>query len=601
MADAEGYLRRVHQGPVRITRLGEQISGMVVDRETLRQAEDLVAAGQVDLILTEDIGRVFRNPRHMYAFVQDCVDAEVRLIAVADNIDTADDNWETALSIAAVRHGFAVPDASRRTRRSAVFSFRKGGNVQKIKFGFRKLSREESLSGEFVPVGLRIAKIEKLTDTIKQICAKVKDIENFRSYDDIADWLNESGVAPGPYSRNGKWTGTLVATLVQDDALAGFRAFKKVSHVRIFSTGKYKRQRNAVPEKIHYPVLAHLTVAEFEDVQQAVRERAKYLNHKRGREHPRYGVPRHKAIFPAQHMQCCACEQNYYPCARGSFKCQRSFKHRENRCWNHVQVDVQLARCLVIPWVLDRLSEFPNFRNTAIDVAWEEITRLQSKGHESVSVLDKQIAALEREQAPLAMAIRKGGDLDILVTSITEVTQELTKSSLKRENARKSWGTTTMYPTRDDVAACLTDAVMYLAGASFKLADWLRSILTRFEIVPVQAIDSGLVRPRAYLTLAVTAPDESGNACTKEIEGKIDLFEPPIHIRFLTACVEARKLAPGQKRPLSYDKIARQLGINRMTVKRALALAGQMALEGLTEPYRELREPPLHASRWRIA
>src|SRR5207249_1859826 len=136
-----------------------------------------------------------------------------RFIAVADNIDTFADNWETALTIAAVRHGLVVPDARRRVRRSAVFSFRNGGNVQKIKFGYRKLPREEAASGNYGPVGLRVAKLSDLTETIKQICEKVKDLENYRSYDDIAHCLNDAGISPGPYCFQAKWTGPLVASL----------------------------------------------------------------------------------------------------------------------------------------------------------------------------------------------------------------------------------------------------------------------------------------------------------------------------------------------------------------------------------------------------
>ena len=99
MEDAKSYLRRMYQGPMHVIRLGEQISGMITDRATLRELEYLVEAGEVDLVVTEDIGRIFRNPRYMYAFAQDCVDDEVRLIAVADNIDTADGMMTTAARI----------------------------------------------------------------------------------------------------------------------------------------------------------------------------------------------------------------------------------------------------------------------------------------------------------------------------------------------------------------------------------------------------------------------------------------------------------------------------------------------------------------------
>ena len=152
---AREYLEKVHSGPIEFRYLGEQISGMVVDRATIQEVYELLRTGEIDLILVEDLGRIYRNPRFQYVFVQDVVDFETRLISVADGLDTPDENWETMLSVAAVRHGLVVPDTRRRVVRSAKGELHHGGMVLKTRFGFRKLTREEANSGNFGPAGLR--------------------------------------------------------------------------------------------------------------------------------------------------------------------------------------------------------------------------------------------------------------------------------------------------------------------------------------------------------------------------------------------------------------------------------------------------------------
>ncbi len=80
----QDYLSHIYKGPMQVTLLGEQASGMLTDRATIREAEDLVASGKVDLMIAEDLARIYRNPRHQYSFVQDCVDQGTRVICVGD-------------------------------------------------------------------------------------------------------------------------------------------------------------------------------------------------------------------------------------------------------------------------------------------------------------------------------------------------------------------------------------------------------------------------------------------------------------------------------------------------------------------------------------
>ena len=44
----------------------------------------MVGEGWPDLVLAEDVSKLYRNPRRIYEFVQDCIDQEVRVIAPGD-------------------------------------------------------------------------------------------------------------------------------------------------------------------------------------------------------------------------------------------------------------------------------------------------------------------------------------------------------------------------------------------------------------------------------------------------------------------------------------------------------------------------------------
>ena len=115
------------------------------------------------MVLVNELREVYRNPRFAWAFVQDCLDHDARVISIADNIDTANEDWEHMMHVACLVHGMAVPETRRRVRRKATHAFIGGGMVMKVKYGYRKLTDEEAQSGQFGPKGLRIAKADAET------------------------------------------------------------------------------------------------------------------------------------------------------------------------------------------------------------------------------------------------------------------------------------------------------------------------------------------------------------------------------------------------------------------------------------------------------
>ena len=593
------FLSHIYRGPIQMKLLGEQASGMLTDRATIRAAEDLVATGTVDLVIAEDLARIYRNPRHQYSFVQDCVDRGTRLICVGDNLDTADDNWEIAMGAAALRHGLHIPDTRRRVRRSATHSFHNGGMVQKVKYGYRKLSAEEAASGESGTKGLRIAKVYECTPVILQM---MKRVMAGAAYAAVADWLNAEGIRPGHYVRSGRWTARLVVDLLDDPILGGMRTFRKTVYRPVFRTGKHHPTRNDDPETEHYLELAHLSQEEHDSLREEIARRRAAHNSKNGESRPRpHYLPRSRTIWPGQCITCGVCGGLFHYMGR-HLRCCNSLPNGHSTCWNHVQVPAELTRARVIDWLAKRLDEIPDGRNVLAAAVWRLMEPAKSGQQRQTHELAREIASLEKQAANLTTAIAEGGQLKTLIQHLQSVEKSLQKArrskAVQESSAKKDRHG---IGSADDLAECLEEHLSLLIGRKHESTDLMRQILPEFTIRPVQALDTYQVRPRAKFTLRLAAlrekdhTDDCQASGLPDVPGSLDLFEPPLHIRYLDACVTAKQHNP----KLSLKQIAALLGICHMTVKRALDYSRRMRSEGLNDPYRELYDPPQEASRWR--
>jgi hypothetical protein len=599
---AEAVLKQVHSGPAHVKRLGEQGSGMLVERAAILEAYEEILSGKWDLVLMEDVSKAYRNPRWIYAFVQDCVDNGVRVIAPGDSLDTADENWEVVLGTAALRHGLHIPDTRRRVRRTGIKAFNDGGMVLRVRFGYRKLTKEDADSGAYGPKGLRLALVPAHTPIIRELRRLV--LEERKCGAALADWLDEQGVELPPYVKAKRWKSRHVLALLRDPILAGIRQYPKVNYRPRFADGKHNRERNPSPNERRYPELAHVTPEEFDELQVGLKAVCgDACGPSAGSNNPRTRVPRHKSISPLQHAACHACAAFYYPTGSGQIKCKNAFSHRPGSCWNHVQVDGERVRAAMVDVLLDVVNGFPGAPEALIDATWSELKRSRSQSARGAQELAKHIADLKRRRKRLARAIESGGRIKPLVRRLKATERLLRKAMRKRKKLTQSTGTS-LPTSREALAIEPRDVLRELGRSSYEFAALLRRIIPSLVIQPVQALDSGLVRPRAVITLDLSVlvphiakPAESERPLRREIV--VDLFDPPVHIHHLNAIVEFKraKTEVGEKSSLSV--IAEALKVNRMTAKRALAYERLMQKEGLTEPYRVLATAPTSASRWK--
>ncbi|MCH8047434.1 MAG: recombinase family protein [Planctomycetes bacterium] len=597
----KSYLADIYDGEMDIRFLGEQASGMLTDRSTIREAEDLVNRGIVDLVISEDLSRIYRNPRHQYNFVQDAVDAGTRLICIGDNLDTADENWEVSMGTAALRHGLLIPDTRRRIRRTATDSFHKGGQVTKVKYGYRKLTKEEAASGEFGPEGLRMAKVGECTPVIHEMRRRLmKD----RMVAPVVDWLNDEGISPGPYVKKGRWSRSGLKELMRDPILSGTRMFRDTLYSPIFKTGKHRRSKNPQPEFEQCPELAHMTLEEQKSMLDAMDWTLNKGEPVDAPRHPRAGIPRSRSIWPGQSATCAICTGRMYVMG-DHMRCEKSLKINGKACWNHVQAPVELTRTLTVDWLLSQFERNPACREAFVDAAWETIQLARQRSRQSQGTRRTEINSLEKQTKRLVDAISEGGELKTLVEALATAENRIKELQSEGDDEAEIAAEFQGLNSRDEVNSKIDEALRTLASSSFEFAETLRRYFPYFVIQPVQALDTGQVRARAKLRFVSdilpehTTGEKGEPESTQEIELVWDLFDPPVHIQAIPVYLELKAKARKKGRKISLKKMQEISGINFMAFKRAGAYIRLMEQAGTDDPYIELVERPHNASRWR--
>ena len=197
-AAAKAWLAGQFPGQIDVRQFGEQVSGWAVDRDMMDSVNALIETREWDLVLVNELREMYRNPQMQWLFVQRCVDAGVRFISITGGIDTADPHWERAVHIASLLAGMAVPETRERINRKATHAFAKGGMVMKVKFGYRKLTKEEAESGTFGPKGLRVAKLSEWTPTVVEMRRRVLAAQG--GFTKLCDFLNDEVILLVPTS-----------------------------------------------------------------------------------------------------------------------------------------------------------------------------------------------------------------------------------------------------------------------------------------------------------------------------------------------------------------------------------------------------------------
>jgi hypothetical protein len=477
LAFLQKWLKPHWTGPVNFIVTKHQESGERLIREDLEEIERWVLTQTIDLVLMEDLGRYMRHMLAMH-FCERCLDVSTRVIALGDNVDTAEDDWEDNATFATWHHRRSNKDTSRRIKRTFNNRFNDGGILNDIGVGYIK------------PPGCKSDR-----DVRKDpFWTAVYDewftmLENGGQFTEISDWLISKGVAPGGNSRKKEFTSELVAKRTYNPLIAGIRQRGKRESYKVHGTGKYET-RNAAPENLKErscPHLAHIDPERYFRVVAMLKLR----NANKGRKKvngvdPLLNRPRNSR---GQEYLCSICGRPYHFGGHGikdHMVCSGAIAYR---CWNGMSIDANRAMKLIADTLHREICGIEGLDQTLMqDVVAE--AEVQAKQRDSVlNHLQRRSEKLQVEKANLQAALREYGPTPEVTEATKKIREEEIELSLHRSQLEKKAQGHLKVPALNELTDLGLKALQQLSTGSREYHALVRKLIPSIKIVPVRLLD----------------------------------------------------------------------------------------------------------------
>jgi DNA invertase Pin-like site-specific DNA recombinase len=567
--------------PYNLRMIAGRGSGENLDREEARLARAEVETARYDLVIAEDLGRIFRRV-HAQLFCELCEDYDTRLIAINDQVDTAQENWRVLAGFANMRHEMYNADTAKRIRRSHRARFMQGGIVQFCVYGYLK------------PDGIKSDADLRKDPAAEEVYAEIfRLLENGAAYSEVADWLNEKGIAPGRYARSERWTHSMVSKLIHNPIIKGVRVRNRKMSRRVNQTG-HRKSVNAPPsERLERicPHLAFIEPARYDRLVALLDERnARFRRAEVDGVDPRKNVPRKRTVWPGQHIDCGICGRPYVYGGNGQSDHLMCRGATEYRCWNAASVDGPLAAREMIAAIRDKIETLPDFDPQLTEMVQEEMRRSQHDKGSQQRELAHKLAAVEREIQNLMRAFRAAGDSPSLLEELRHAENQKNQITWDMQELAKLSDEPPVVPSAAEVRRLAAKAFGTLSVTSQEFGRLLRRLTSRITVHPHRLCDCAktVLRARFTLDLASLLPAANlgGLAGVLRRSLVVDLFEAPQREVYREPVLELT--ANGlQQRDIAYE-----LGITQAAVQRAVALGRQMQTLQISDPYLLLTAPP---------
>jgi site-specific DNA recombinase len=579
---AEDWLKNHTSVPYEIQVVAGSGSGERLDREESKQARDLVESGAFDLVLTEDLGRIFRR-MESYLFCELAVDYNTRLIALNDGVDTAQENWHINAVFSSLKHESSNSDTSKRIRRTLRSRFSQGGIVQTTIYGYVKPHPKAT-----------DAELRKDPDAEPIYEVWFTLLENGASFAEVADWLNESKVPLGHGCQVSRWTGPMVGQITRNPLLKGVRVRNAKMSKRINSTGR-RRSVKAPPEERLERQCPHLAFIDEERYDRVIRmlerRNAGYRRRFINGVDPRANVPKKRSKWPGQHLTCGVCGRLYVWGGHGLKDYLMCRGAKNYQCWNAISVHGPRECQKIVEAVFGEIQNFSGFDEMLIAKVDSELQKLHDQSGADRKRVEGQIQSCSRELGNLIDFIKEGNASRIVSEELSRLEGQLDELNRERDQILQRPDSLVALPTVDEVKDLARVALRDQFDSPWKFARLMQSLIPKIELFPVRLIDGGRIelRARFQLSLARFLPSVKSLPGFENLQGKeftSNLFEPPQREAFRMKVVKLRASGMTEK------KAVQQLGINATVAQRAAALQRLMDARGISDPYIEVTAPP---------
>jgi DNA invertase Pin-like site-specific DNA recombinase len=227
-------------------------SGASLQRAGFEQLMAAVRGGVVDTIVVEDVSRVSRDMADSAALYRELDYLAVRMIGIADGIDTATKGSKLSFNFKAMMSDFYLEDLRDKTLRGLEGRARQGLSTGGLPFGYAS----QPVLDEFGKSrGSRIVIDEEQAEVVRRMFKMY--VDGYSSAD-IAGALNQEHVpTPRFKSRHRKvgWIASTVRNILENPAYMGHWSFKKRQWRKIpgTNTRRYRnRPQDEVMRSVHH-------------------------------------------------------------------------------------------------------------------------------------------------------------------------------------------------------------------------------------------------------------------------------------------------------------------------------------------------------------
>ena len=604
IAKCRQYVSTLDLGEVEFVVLHDAaISGEHSRRPGIDRVWELIETKGCDVIVAEDISRLYRHSTRAMQLIEAAVDADIRVIAINSHVDTAEDRrrWRMGGIFSAMQAEFRNDDTRDQIVRALQARWDNGYAVGSLKPGYIRIPRTPATQRDPARGPFCDQKEPRWTPVIMrafEICA-AKDALWV-----VAKHLTDSGFPKSARARLPGWTEQNVIRLIRDPIYRGEEFYRVRHNERKFKEGR-SVQVLTPPEEILRRDMLHLTHVPqwlWKAANRAIDERNTNRHPNNGKEHQLHGIPLDSRGAISQLFFCGICGAKMYRDPQ-CFRCANSRpqpnlkRQGDQRCSNRCTPSTQTVNENLANAIVDALLA----QEGCFGALCAEVARLVQQGMpetgKRVKELRKQAAELRRVCGRLTEAIEHGGDLENLVDRLRARQAEHERVETELERIAEQTHIDVPLPTPDDVRDLLGDVKAKLLGDfGREVGPLLRRLIDgKILAVPYRLFDQDSLHLRAHFALNLLGllPDQwqqllEDRATPDEIAQVVEILAVPMVVDLFKRpprVAHALTVHTMVRDGLTIAEAARSLGLPETTANRAYRTGKAMMEQGSQDAY----------------
>ena len=384
------------------------MSGAVADRPGYQALLRDVRAGRIDLVLVEEVSRLWRAQAEQWRCVEEFEYLGVRIVGIRDGVDTGREGSELLLAMQGGMNALARKETAWRTRRGLSGKIEKGLCAGGVPYGYRTVK---------VDGGRALEIVEEQARVVVEIFEAFRNGSGCRA---IAHDLNRRGV-PSPrgkawalsaiYGHQGKGTGIL-----NQDLYRGLLIWNRSRWQRV--PGSKKRRRIERPES----EWVRQEVPELQIVSDELWEAVKRRQHSSRLTGGTKGKGARPRTLLGGLMHCDTCGAPYVAVNQWAYGCSQHHNRGETACPNAREVSRKGAERKILEFVKDATR--PDHVDRLQQYVREAVATMRQDRDQEADRTRQRLATLDRDIDNLTAAVAEMGLSDALRRRLADAESE---------------------------------------------------------------------------------------------------------------------------------------------------------------------------------